>query len=186
MGPERISMARRLAAKLLQALLRHAPEHRRAWLEAMLHELDWVEGDLAAFFWALGCTGVVFRECLRAGASWLGRQCANLLGFQTDKEGKKMNATGKKTLGVLAGIGLALVLGISVFFLAPSIGLALESIGIHRNMWTHVLTVILPTELIAVAIAVFLWRKRQAPVAIGILATALLMAGHVVVTLAMR
>jgi hypothetical protein len=186
MAATRKGWARRLAEWLLRAMLRHGPQDRRAWVEAMLGELDWVEGDLAALFWALGCGSVVVRECMRAGALWLGRWIAELLGIENDKEGKRMNSTAKKTLGVLAGVGMALVLGVSVFFLAPSIGRALEGVGIQRNMWTHVLTVILPTEIIAVVAAVWLWRRRKVPVAAGILATAGLMAVHVVITVATR
>jgi hypothetical protein len=51
-------------------------------------------------------------------------------------------------------------------------------------MWTHILTVILPAELIVVVAAILLWRKRHAPIAAGLLLTGFVMAAHVAVMLA--
>ena len=39
---------RKLAAGLLKAVLRLVPEESRQWATAMLHELDFVDGDWAA------------------------------------------------------------------------------------------------------------------------------------------
>lgn len=97
-----------------------------------------------------------------------------------------MNATGKKTLGVLGGIGIALALGVGAFFLSPTIARMLQSVGIPRTMGTHLLTILVPTELILAGAAIWLWRHRKAPIAVGILATGLVMAGHIVVFLVQR
>ena len=97
-----------------------------------------------------------------------------------------MNSTGKKTLGVLSGIGIALAIGVIAFLLRNVIADALLAVGIPRTMWSHVLTVILPTEVIVVVAAILLWRRNRAPVAVGLLVPALLMGAHVVVFLVSR
>jgi hypothetical protein len=178
--------ARNLAAKLLRAMLRYAPQEKRAWVEAMLRELDFIEGEWPALSWALGCTTAIFRECLRGWGAWLRRQIANLLGIRPVQEENKMNSTGKKTLGVLSGIGIALAIGVIAFLLRNVIADALLAVGIPRTMWSHVLTVILPTEVIVVVAAILLWRRNRAPVAVGLLVPALLMGAHVVVFLVSR
>jgi len=95
-----------------------------------------------------------------------------------------MNATGKKTLGVLAGMGIALAFGVGLFFLRNVIADVLLAIGIQRSMWSHILSVILPAEIIVVVAAIVLWRKQRAPIAVGMLLTGFVMAAHVVVTVA--
>jgi hypothetical protein len=182
---------RTFAEKLLRAMLRHAPEERRAWVEAMLRELDFVgldqkHSDWAALFWALGCTGAIFRECLRGWGTWLWKRCISLLGIRLGEEGNKMNSTGKKTLGVLAGMGIALAFGVVVFLLKDVIANMLLAVGIQRSMWSHILTTILPVEAIVVVAAILLWRKQRAPVAIGLLVPAVGMAAHVAIFLASR
>jgi hypothetical protein len=178
--------ARTLAAKLLQAMLRYAPEDKRAWVEAMLRELDFIEGEWPALHWALGCTTAIFRECLRGCGEWLQRQIANFLGIRPIQEENKMNSTGKKALGVLSGIGIALAIGVGAFLLRNVIADALLAVGIPRTMWSHVLTVILPTEVIVVVAAILLWRRKRAPVAVGLMVPALVMGAHVVVFLVNR
>ena len=96
-----------------------------------------------------------------------------------------MNSTGKKTLGVLSGVGIALALGVGAFFLSHPLSKMLASVGVPRTMWSHLLTVLLPTELLLVAAAIWLWRRRT-PMAVGILVTCAVMAIHVAVTLATR
>ena len=178
--------ARTFAERLLRAMLSLVPAERRVWAEAMLRELDFIDGDWAALFWALGCTGAIFRECLRGWGTWLLKQCASLLGIRQSEEGNKMNSTGKKTIGVLSGIGIALAFGVGVYLLRNVIADMLLAVGVPRTMWSHVLSTILPTELIVVGAAILLWRRQRAAVAIGLLVPAVLMGAHVVIFLASR
>ena len=177
---------RALATKLLRAMLRYAPEERRPWVEAMLRELDFVEKEWAALTWALGCSTAIFRECLRGWGTWIRKQCSDFFKIKQTEEGSRMNSTGKKTLGVVAGMGIALAFGVCAFFLAPSIATILQGLGIPRTMGSHLLSVLLPTEAILVVAAIVLWRRKLAPIAVGLLATAFVMAAHVAVTLANR
>jgi hypothetical protein len=186
-----MGVARTVAEKLLRAMLRYAPEERRAWVEAMLRELDFIGldskwGEWAALSWALGCTTVIFRECLRGWGIWLWKQFASLLGIRPNEEGNKMNSTGKKTLGVLSGIGIALAFGVGMFLLRNVIADMLLAVGVPRTMWSHIFSVILPTELIVIFAAILLWRRKRAPVAVGLLVPALLMGAHLVIFLAGR
>ena len=97
-----------------------------------------------------------------------------------------MNATGKRTLGVLAGIGLALGFGVVAFLLRNVIADMLLAVGVPRTMWSHILSTILPVELIVIVAAIWLWRRQRAPVAIGLLVPAVGMAAHVAIFLANR
>jgi hypothetical protein len=178
--------ARNFAAKLLRAMLRYAPVERRAWVEAMLRELDFIEGEWAALFWALGCTGAIFRECLRGWGAWLWKQCASLFGIRSSEEENKMNSTGKKTLGVLAGVGMALGLGVVAYLLRYAIAGMLQAVGIAPTMWSHIFSVIVPTELIVVVAAILLWRRKRGAVAVGLLVPAVVMGAHVVIFLVQR
>ena len=53
---------RRLASAILTTAVRWASPGAREWGNAMLRELDFVEGDWAALFWALGSATAVFRR----------------------------------------------------------------------------------------------------------------------------
>ncbi len=93
-----------------------------------------------------------------------------------------MNDIGKKTVGMLAGVGIAALLVLS------AIGAVLLSfrffpgLEVEHLKWTHWLTVIV-VETIFVISAVKLWRKR-APMAVGILLSAVVLAAHVVIHVA--
>ena len=77
---------RNLASQVLSTVLSHAPPEAREWAEAMLRELDYIDGDWAALFWALGSTTAIFR---RWGWKWL-------IGKIRQSEEKKMENLGKK------------------------------------------------------------------------------------------
>ena len=53
---------RRLASAILTASVRWASPGVRQWGNAMLHEMDFVEGDWAALFWALGSATALFKH----------------------------------------------------------------------------------------------------------------------------
>lgn len=53
---------RRLASAILTTSVRWASPGVREWGNAMLREMDFVEGDWAALFWALGSATALFRR----------------------------------------------------------------------------------------------------------------------------
>jgi hypothetical protein len=174
---------RNLARRLLRAALQLASPGCREWAEAMASELEYIEGEWPALFWALGCTTAIFRRCLVEWGAQFGKQLGDWLGIRSIKEENKMNSTGKKTLGVLSGAGIAVALGVCMFFLRNVIGDMLLAMGIQKSMWSHFFSVIVPTEVVLVIVAALLW-KRRAPVSVGILVACAVMAIHVAVTLA--
>jgi hypothetical protein len=166
-----MSSARKFASGLLRAVARRAPSGSREWAAAMLRELDFIENDWAALLWALGSAAAIFGH---PGKAWFGRK--------SSEEERQMNEIGKKTVGLLAGVGVAALL------ILCAIGAVLLSIrffpgvGPGRIMWTHWLAII-SVETIFVIAAVKLWRKR-APMAVGILLSGIVLAAHVVIHMA--
>ena len=165
---------RRLAEAVLRAALRLAPRQSREWASAMQRELDFIHGDWAALFWALGSAGAV----LRHAASVLLMSLKN-----RSKEERRMNSTGKKALGVGLGIFSALMLAGCAFAVLRIAIILFPSL--QHSSTVYWMSVVVIPELILVAATILLWRRRG-PVAAGILATALVMGLHLAVHFAMR
>jgi hypothetical protein len=168
---------RRLAEKLLAAIVSLAPSGSRDWAQAMLRELDFIRGDWAALFWALGSAAAICRHVAGGWRSWFKRRTTN--------EVKLMNSTGKRALGVGMGALSALMLVGCTFALLRITDLMFPAMGIAHKEWTHWLAVIVIPDAIFIVAAIALW-KRKGPVAAGILTAGLMMALHLVVHLAMR
>jgi|HubBroStandDraft_5_1064220.scaffolds.fasta_scaffold27685_4 hypothetical protein len=58
----RMTMIRRLALKVLDAAARQAAPGTRDWITAMSREMDFIENDWAALWWALGSTRILFKR----------------------------------------------------------------------------------------------------------------------------
>jgi hypothetical protein len=167
---------RRLAEKLLGAVLRLAPEESREWASAMLRELDFIQGDWAALFWALGSATAILRHAASVFQVWLKTRKHQEAG---------MNNTGRKALSIGLGAVSALALVGCAFAGLRLTAILFPGLGLDDAPWPFWLAVvILPETVLAVAIVV-LWRKRG-PIAAGILATALVVGLHLAVHLAMR
>jgi len=50
---------RRLAIKIVDAAVRHAPQANREWAEGVAHELDYIKSDWSALRWAMGSVRVL-------------------------------------------------------------------------------------------------------------------------------
>jgi hypothetical protein len=172
-----MTFARRLASRLLHAVLRHSPYYSRDWASAMLRELDFIENDWAAFFWALGSTSAIFKHSVRGWKAWFGREAS-------DKE-EPMNDVGKKAVGIVSGVVIAGMLVVCAFGLLLLANYLLPGLGLDRLEWTHVLTVIVIPEIIFIVAVATMWRKRK-PLAVGILLMAVVLATHVVVHIALH
>jgi len=142
----------------------------------MLRELDFIESDWAALFWALGSTTAVFRHSVGGvmRMRWFGRR-------KRHEEAPMMKDVGKKAAGMVVGMVMAVGLGLCAlgllvlsFHLFPSL---------ERAEWVHWLTVIVIPETICIIAVAALWQKRR-PVALGILLSAIAMATHVVIHVA--
>jgi hypothetical protein len=167
---------RRLAQRLLEALVKLAPLASREWAQAMLGELDFIRGDWAALYWALGSATAICRHIARDWRSWLKQKAA--------KEDVLMNNAGKKAIGVGMGALSALMLVGCALGILRITDLLFPGLGLAHG-WNRWLAVLVVPELIFIVAAVALWRKKG-PVAAGILTIGLLMGIHVAVHLAMR
>jgi hypothetical protein len=168
-----MSPLRRLAAGLLRVVLRHSSGDTEDWVKAMLRELDFIEDDWAALFWAMGSTTAIFRCSARR--RWL-----------EDRQGRKeagMNQRSRNVWGVVAGVGIGL--GVAVIVIALRM-LSLQyfpSLEAGRVPWRLWLLVMALPEAIFIVSAIALWRKRK-PMAIGILLTAAAAATHFAIHIA--
>lgn len=166
---------RRLAARLLGAMVRLAPAESRDWALAMLRELDFIEGEWASFFWALGSAAVILRHAALAPWAWLKRQT---------KEGMRMNNTGKKIMGVSIGVLSALALAGCAMAGLRLASILLPGLNLEHG-WSYWVGVMIIPETIFIVATILLWRRRG-PVAAGILAIGLMMALHIAVHMALR
>jgi hypothetical protein len=143
----------------------------------MLRELDFIRGDWAALYWALGSATAICRHMAKGWRNWFKRQAG--------KEEERMNSTGKKAVGAGMGALSALALVGCAFAILRITDLLFPGLGLAHAEWTHWLAVLVVPELIFIVAAVALWRKKG-PVAAGILTIGLMMGLHVAVHLAMR
>lgn len=132
---------RKLALKILNVSVRHASPEVRDWGTAMLHELDFVESDLSALFWALGSATVLFKrlEVPMSGPS-LFERFRTILAF----------------LWILATVCMLLFASIKLLY-DPTFQLGVGLIQIRG--FSGLLTTI-PTILCGTVAAVLLWRRR--------------------------
>lgn len=167
-----MSPTRKLASRLLRVVLRYTPAESRDWVNAMLREMDFIERDWAALFWALGSTAAIFRHAGRGLIAWFNNHWG--------RQDKRMNNIGKKTFGIGSGIVIAGALVLCAFGLLRLAAYLFPGLGLDHMEWTHWLTVIVIPEAIFIVATVALWRKKG-PVAVGILLSAIMLAMHVVI-----
>jgi hypothetical protein len=167
-----MSAPRKLAVRLLNAVIRHSSSARQEWANAMLRELDYIENDWAALFWALGSTTAIFRHAIPRGLR-------ALFGQHSDqKDGWMSESIGKKTAGVISGIVIALAVLASatgivwlLFYLFPKWDLG------PIPWWLGVFVI---PEIIFIAVVRTMWRKRRF-MAVGILLSAITFATHFII-----
>jgi hypothetical protein len=157
---------RKIAIRLMSAVVRYSSDESREWASAMLQELDFIEGDWEALFWALGCTTAIFRHSSRSLWAWFGRQ----LGFKEEGMGNFQ----KWTVGVLSGIGLTIL---ATALLMTVVHLSDYFFNFAGWMPKIVIGMSALAEVLFVGAVIALWRKRR-PMAAGILFTAILLGTH--------
>jgi hypothetical protein len=94
-----------------------------------------------------------------------------------------MNSKGKKAVGIASGAISALMLVGCAFALLRITDLVFPRLGIAHIEWTHWFSVIVIPEVIFLAAAIGLWRKKG-PIAAGILLVAVAIGLHFVVHVA--
>jgi hypothetical protein len=171
-----MSPARRMASSVLQAAARHASSDTQDWAHAMLQELDYIESDWAALFWAAGCTTAIFRHSVpREARAWAARR-------SNRGEALMMDTLGQKATGVVSGVVIAVAVLACAMGLVRLFFLLFPAWDLERMPWAEWLAVIVIPETIFIVTAVTIWRRRRS-MAIGILLSAITLITHFVVHL---
>jgi hypothetical protein len=174
-----MSAIRRLASRLLRALVRHASSDSQDWASAMLRELDFIECDWAALFWALGGTKAIFKHSLPRGLR------ARFGKHSNQEEWVTLKHIRKNAAGTVSGVVIAVGVLVCAFGLVRLSFLFFPGSNLERVEWAELLAVIVIPEMIFILGAVALWRKRRS-MAVGFAVSALTLVTHVVVHVTTR
>jgi hypothetical protein len=170
-----MSVTRRLASRLLGAAVLHASPEGQEWVRAMLSELDFIESDWAALFWALGSARAIFKYSLsRRLRAWLKRS--------SQEERPMLKYIRSNAAATLSGIGMAVGVLVAAFGLVRLLLVLFPASDLKGVESAELLAVIVVPETIFVVAAVALWRKRR-PMAVGMALSAVILVAHVVVHL---
>jgi hypothetical protein len=171
-------VARRLASRLLNAVVRHSSPDSRYWGDAMLRELDFVESDWGAFFWALGSTTALVRH---SAPGQLRRRLEKGVGPARRLTLKNVGLT---TVGMLAGMVIAgSVLIACVESCVRLVSMVFPAGQLGHAPFVERLTVMVVPAAAFIVTAVALWRKQR-PMATGILLAAITFVAHVILHVA--
>lgn len=170
-----MTVLRRLAAKVLRSAVQRSSADSQCWGDAMLAELDFIEGDWAALRWSLGSTTALLRHSVP-------HQLRTILEKRFGpSERMLLKNLGMKTIGILSGMAMAcgvlIICVLGLFYLMPML---FPEWQLERTPLVELLTVIVIPEAIFIAVAIVLWRKKR-PVATGLLLAALTFITHVVI-----
>lgn len=173
-----MGLRRKCAQTLLRLMIRMAPAGSQPWAEAMLRELEFVDGDWQALWWALGGATAIARS---SGKEWLAQ------GLAYSRQGGEwaMEQMGKKAGWLI--VGAAGTVALSLIALGIQFGAAelFPNLGLRNSMWIHLVMVLFIPLAICLGFAVKIWRTRR-PVALGILLSAVLMSSHVILHFALH
>jgi hypothetical protein len=172
-----MSTPRRLASRLLHFVLRYAPCDTEEWVNAMLGELDFIEGDWSALLWALGSTAAIVKHSACKPRKWFERR-------RVRHEGEiKMKDVGKKAAGMVSGVAMATVLAICAYGLLRLSFHFFPSLELGPIPWLAWLMGFVIPEAIFIVAAMALWRNRRY-IAVGILLAAVTLGTHIALHIA--
>lgn len=167
-------MVRAFARWLLGWVVRLTPEESRDWALAMLEELEYVEGDWEALWWAFGSMVAI--------AQLVERGCLHSCAVYAEKWREQvMEHMGKKAGLLAVGAVGTVVLMASVLGFQALGTMLFPGFQIPQGMM-HVVTVILIPGLICGAIGIWIWRKFK-PLALGIFLSLAFFGAHIAVHL---
>jgi hypothetical protein len=156
---------------VLTIVIRQLSGKGQLWGNAMLRELDFIEGDWAALFWAFGSTAALCRNSITSRLRTLGDRRFN--------ETFQIKRIAKKTTGIVAGVIVAgSVLALCVGILIGLIRFASLQQE-NGRLADRLLIVVIPETLYVVGI-ITLWRRRKS-VALGILLAGMILVTHAII-----
>jgi hypothetical protein len=139
----------------------------------MLSELDFIESDWAALFWALGSTSAIFRHSLSCGLrAWFGKR-------SNQGEGLMLKHIRRNAAGTLSGVVIAVGVLAGAFGVVRLLFVLFPASDLKQVQWAELLAVIVVPETIFIVSALALWRKRRS-MAVGIVMSALTLVAHIV------
>ena len=161
---------RRVASWLLTAIVRHSSAESRSWANAMLREMDFVESDGTALFWALGSATALCRHSISQRLR---------MGFDGCREALSLKDMARRTPAILSGIAVAAVV-LTLCILALSSLIHASWFEPTQGRLAERLLVVVVPEAVYVVSAVALWRQRKS-MALGILAAGMILITHAIV-----
>jgi hypothetical protein len=162
-----MSAIRGVARRVLRFVVRLAPPTARNWGEAMLREMDYVDGDWAALFWALGSTVAV---CRNSVTEHLRRRRERV-----DRE-KFSRKPASWIVSVFAGVAAALVV-LALSILTLTTVQRASSFDPGQAKLVRLLFAVVVPDAICLVGAIALWRtQRRRPS--GILAACAAVGAH--------
>lgn len=171
-----MSLPRSLAVRLLAAAVRHSSSENRDWARAMLSELDFIESDWTALFWALGCTRVTFQYSLHCQFhAWLVKH-------SSQDTRPMLNQIRRNAGGTLSGVGIALGVLLTAFGLVRLLLVIFPASTLKAVESAEMLSVIVVPEIIFLVAARALWRNKR-PMAVGLVLSAVVLVAHFVIHL---
>ena len=166
-----MSMTRRLASRVLTVMIRHSSSESQLWGNAMLRELDFIEGDWAALVWAFGSTAALCRHSVISQLRTLGDRHFN--------ETFQVKRFAKQTTGIVSGV----VVAGTVLAICAGIFIGLIRFASWQNtngrLADRLLIVVIPETLYIVGI-ITLWRRRKS-VALGFLLAGVILITHAMI-----
>jgi len=166
-----MSRTRRLASRVLTIVIRQLSGKGQLWGNAMLRELDFIEGDWAALFWAFGSTAALCRNSITSRLRTLGDRRFN--------ETFQIKRIAKKTTGIVAGVIVAgSVLALCVGILIGLIRFASLQQE-NGRLADRLLIVVIPETLYVVGLITLLRRRKS--VALGILLAGVILVTHAII-----
>jgi hypothetical protein len=162
-------MIRQLASRLLSATISGSSPASREWGNAMLREMDSVEGDWAALFWALGSSRALCGYSLRI---WLRFDRQRSEALSLEKLARRIPA-------IVSGLAVAgIVLTICILGLISVMHQPWFKPE-HARFVDRLLFVTVP-EIVYFVSIVALWRQRRW-VALGVLAGGVILMTHALI-----
>jgi len=166
-----MSITRRVASRVLTIVIRQSSGEGQLWGIAMLRELDFIQGDWAALFWAFGSTAALCRHSVRSRLRTLGDWHFN--------ETFQIKRIAKKTTGIVSGVvGAGTVLALCVGILIGLIRFASLQQE-NGRLADRLLIVVIPETLYVVGLITLLRRRKS--VALGILLAGVILVTHAII-----
>jgi predicted nucleic acid-binding Zn ribbon protein len=164
-----MSAIRKAASRWLSAAIRHLPAPSQEWANAMLREMDFVEGDWPALWWVVGSGAVLCGYSIALELRALNARCRKQLSAER---------MASRMFPMLAGAGAALIfLGVCIAVFSSLLHAAWFN-PVQHKLADRLLIVVIP-ETAYLAGTLALWRRRRT-FAVGILGAGVLLMAHAI------